>query len=280
MGFLDRLPPHIRGLALAGGALMSAFSSHFPDALQQVGLWLGIVISVGAAAETVRHYVVERRRAGLRLVEPHHLILAGLVLGTIGLGLVAGGFAWQTFWPTNTSPASGAQRSTAQPAQKTYFAADINARIAAIDRMDTIVVRFQPLLMQSQEFWNRIRAMIQDGSAADLLTKCANDAKPLLDETNAALLEYRTRFPEIETAIVTPELAYVRSIPSSSPNLRAEIAKWAGQPNAMQTIENTRTYAEWDRAIHSVQPWMEAARDNLRRLRQKYEQASVYDQAK
>src|SRR6266446_1700596 len=106
--------------------------------------------------------------------------------------------------------------------KRIYFASDIDARIKAVDRLDAILVRFQPILMQSQEFWNRIRYMIQDGSASELLLKYANDTKPILEDLDAAILEYRLRFPELEKAINSPDYPYVRSISSSSLNLRSE----------------------------------------------------------
>jgi hypothetical protein len=165
------------------------------------------------------------------------------------------------------------------PSNRKFYAADINARIQAIDRLDAILVRFQPIVMQSQEFWNRIQTMIEDRTAPDLLLKYANDVRPIMADLDSAMFDYRTRFPELAQAITAPDRDYsnVLSLYSTSLNLRDEIFKWVGQPNEWATIQNTRTYVEWDRAIRSVQPWLDGARQNLIRLRQQYASADVYE---
>jgi hypothetical protein len=67
------------------------------------------------------------------------------------------------------------------------------------------------------------------------------------------------------------------TFPYAASHMRDEIAKWSGQPNFIQTIENTKTYDYWDKSIHSVQPWMEKTRRDLSALRQKYAAADVYE---
>jgi hypothetical protein len=111
------------------------------------------------------------------------------------------------------------------------------------------------------------------------LTKYANDTRPILEDLDKAMAEYRLRFSEIEKALNTPEYPYVRSIPYISSQLIEELTQWSGQPHALRTIENTKTFDGFDKSIHSVQPWMEKSRQDLAALRQQYASAQVYDDA-
>jgi hypothetical protein len=210
-------------------------------------------------------------------VDTWYFISGPLLVAFIAVGAAAYGLALRSIPATaNGVPTQGADRR-ATAGQKQYFASDIDARIKAIDRLDSIVVRFQPILIQSQEFWNRIRAMISDGTASQLLIKYENDARPLLDDLNAALTEYRTRFPEFDEVVRSADYSHVVAIPYAASHLRDEIEHWSGQQNLIQTIENTKTYDYWDKSIHAVQPWMEKTRQRLARLRQQYASAEVYE---
>jgi hypothetical protein len=209
-----------------------------------------------------------RIKEGKRGMDSWYFIVLSLVVAVTAAGAAAYGVGLRS---SSLSPSSAAT------AQKKYFPADIDARIKAIDRLDTIITGFQPILMQSQEFWNHIREMMGNGTATAALTKYENDATPLLDNMNSVLAEYRMRFPELDKVIKDDDYSYVVAIPYASSHMRDELVKWSSQPNFVQTIENTKTYDYWDKSIHAVQPWMEKSRRALAVLRQQYVSAEVYE---
>jgi hypothetical protein len=132
----------------------------------------GIVALLAASLFVV---VWHRRkiREGEPGVEPWHLIVGGMSGVVIFAAIALSGIIWQVRGSPLGQPQKAADEQTPPPSttvQKRYFAADIDARIKAIDRVDTIVSGFQPILMQSQEFWNHIRDMIRHGTASAQLT--------------------------------------------------------------------------------------------------------------
>jgi hypothetical protein len=67
---------------------MSAFSSQFPEGLQQLGLYVGIGLASLAFVATVWHCLdarrVERGKPRFKL-EPSHIIISGLVIAAVGV---------------------------------------------------------------------------------------------------------------------------------------------------------------------------------------------------
>src|ERR1700681_951020 len=57
MDWLNRLPPAIKFAFLVGGALMSAFSNQFPNSVQEIGFWLGIIISAIGLVALIWHFM-------------------------------------------------------------------------------------------------------------------------------------------------------------------------------------------------------------------------------
>jgi hypothetical protein len=224
------------------------------------------VAAIFACIGIVRWHRV-RLKEGKRGMDSWYFIALSFLVAALAIGAATYGIGLRS---------ASVAIANSPPQPKKYFPADIDARIKAIDRLDTIIAAFHPLLEQSQEFWNHINEMIGNGTASAALTKYANDANPLFAELDLALSEYRIRFPELDGAVRNTEYSFAVGIYANSLNLRGEIAKWAGQPNAIQTILNTRTYAEWDRTIHGVQPWMEKSRQTLAQIRQQYAAAEVY----
>jgi hypothetical protein len=240
-----------------------------------IGYFVALVFVVGWTISWHRKRIV----GGKRGVDSWYFIALSLIVAIVAVRTAAYGIGLRSSLArvANAPVADGQSPKSAPAGQKKYFPADIDARIKAIDRLDTIVAGFQPILMQSQEFWNHIHEMIRDDTAPASLTKYENDAKPLLENIDSAMTEYRMRFPELERAIKNTDYSYVVAIPYAASHLKDELAKWSGQQNFVQTIENTKTYDYWDKSIHAVQPWIEKSRQELAVFRQQYASAEVYE---
>lgn len=249
-------------------------------AVGELGGMISYIASLGLAVWLIISWHRKRRAEGKRAVDSWYFISASLLVALLSVGAAAYGLALRSV-PidviSNVVPSRRTIDRPPTPQQRKYFASDIDSRIKAIDRLDSIVARFQPILMQSQEFLNHIRTMITDGTASRLLTNYENDARPLLNELNLAVSEYRIRFPEFEQLVQSEDYSYVVAIPYAASHLRDEIEHWSGQLNFIQTIENTKTFDYWDKSIRSVRPWIEKTRQELARLREQYASAEVYE---
>lgn len=115
MEFLNGLPAHVRFLALVASIFLGAFASHLPEGFQTVGYCAGWIFAILTIEEIVRHHAKRRREAGLPIVEPNHLILAGLCGGVISLAFVAGGYGWLLFQAPKLSSAISLSSGLPQP---------------------------------------------------------------------------------------------------------------------------------------------------------------------
>jgi hypothetical protein len=148
---------------IAMGAQFSGFTSPALTAL----LWLaGGGLFVWAAA----HHAIERRRKGLPIVEPSHLILIGMVGGVISLALVAGGYAWQML----RSPAAVAGPTAAPNAGTKHLSS------AEREERSKALIEARDIALKTRDFWDAHRQiqmnetlvpMIKDGKASIALEK-------------------------------------------------------------------------------------------------------------
>jgi hypothetical protein len=104
------LPAPARWGLVAGGSLLSTFSSKFPDALQSVGFYSGVVIGASGLLATVWHYLLKMRRS---LGAPQVIILIAVGTAWLGITVALGAAAW-ALWNGNLS----APTSASSPAPK------------------------------------------------------------------------------------------------------------------------------------------------------------------
>ena len=87
--FAEDLPWWVKWLLIAGGSLMSAFSSKFPDGFQTAGLYLGILIAVLGLAAMIWHGLKDSSRG--KMIIGIALMIAGCAIGVLGLSIIASG---------------------------------------------------------------------------------------------------------------------------------------------------------------------------------------------
>ena len=98
------LPWWAKSPAAFGGSLISAFSSHLPEALQAAGLYVGIGIAAFGIAATIWHVVRDSRRGKMLL--GFVLVVGGCAIGVIGLSLIAAGGLPKTIGKPDTDKPS------------------------------------------------------------------------------------------------------------------------------------------------------------------------------
>lgn len=283
--FFATLPWYVRGALVGGGTMITGFSSKLPDALQEIGLLVGISLGALGVIATIWHWLSERRvksGKGKLTLEPSTLLPAFAVIALVGVLGVGVCLVWQSLRPSSVqagTPPAPLADPTAQPLKKMLTAYDVEQRLRAIDAFDAGLAKFSTTVAQARrdEFLNNISRYVAQGDAPDKLLAYANDALIAINGLDAILETYRLRFPDMARLITnSPNYHQAISVYGVTLSLRQEIINWAGRDQLVQHIEQSRVMLEFRQSLTALPDFLNQARNDFALIRRTYEQADVY----
>ena len=250
--------------------LPGVISENFQVLGAGIGCAILVVAATGASWHGLNDYRQHHGKKRL-MFDPNYLIIFGLAVALIGV-------TWQQIRgvSANSSPSASGQ-SSSTTTKKKYFAYDIEARLQAIDALDTVLSDFLASFQERSNLENTISQHIESGTAPDILLTFANKIKPTIDRLNDLVSTFQPRFPDIARIIPDGrQFSVAVSIYSTTINLRAEILKWASKKDAAQYIQGSQRMQEWRQSMNALPAYINDARNELAKKRREYESADVY----